>query len=197
MSAVIHFATTATATACGASTDYATWTDEPEGVAGCGECLAAAAAPTGCPGGCGDAVSCFCYGVGYVAGKDKAHLEVRTILERNHAGDCGCEPCITRRTVRAEAVFQAAKWAATMVFHQHGYATADERLAAGVDVGSLTADCVHASGGDVGKAAGLAVTAAFRMLENLAAQRAGTSDPLGLDPTDRLRSWRGRYDGAE
>lgn len=26
---------------------------------------------------------------------------------------------------------------------------------------------------------------------------AGTADPLGLDPTDRLRSWSGRYDGAE
>lgn len=25
----------------------------------------------------------------------------------------------------------------------------------------------------------------------------GTADVLGLDPTDRLRSWSGRYDGAE
>ena len=33
--------------------------------------------------------------------KDKAHLEIRTILERNHAGDCGCEPCITVRTSAA------------------------------------------------------------------------------------------------
>ena len=27
--------------------------------------------------------------------------------------------------------------------------------------------------------------------------RVVTADPLGLDPTDRLRSWSGRYDGAE
>jgi hypothetical protein len=97
----VHYTTNGRQTACGLSTDYATWTDEPEQVTGCGECLAAAAAPVGCPGGCGDAVSCFCHGVGYVAGKDKAHFEVRNVLERNHAGDCGCEPCITVRMIAA------------------------------------------------------------------------------------------------
>ena len=60
----------------------------------------------GCAGGCGDAHECGCFGAGWAAGKDKAHLEIRTILERNHAGDCGCEPCITVRT-------SAGRWPAT------------------------------------------------------------------------------------
>ena len=69
MSAVIHYARNARATACGASTDYATWTDEPEAVAGCGECLDAAAAPAGCPGGCDAGLwACTCYVAGYNAG---------------------------------------------------------------------------------------------------------------------------------
>ena len=148
------------------------------------------------------------YGQGYAHGKDKAHFEVRHIAGANHARDCGCEPCITARAVlrgrvypdRAShdhCIFEAAKWAATMVFHAHGYSTGQQRVDAGIDVGGLTADCVQAAGADVGKAAGLGVAAAFRMLENLRAQADGTADALGLDPTGRLRSWAGRYDGAD
>ena len=39
------------------------------------------------------------YGQGYADGKDKAHMEVRTIATAGHAWDCGCEPCITARAV--------------------------------------------------------------------------------------------------
>ena len=97
----VHYTTNGRLTVCGQSTDFAVHTDEAEGVRGCGQCQDAAASPPGCPGGCGDAMSCFCHGVGYVAGKDKAHFEVRNVLERNHAGDCGCEPCITVRAIAA------------------------------------------------------------------------------------------------
>ena len=45
-------------------------------------------------------------------------------------------------TEHSNCIFAAAKWAATMTFSVAGYATADERLAAGIDVGALTADCV-------------------------------------------------------
>ena len=99
-------------------------------------------------------------------------------------------------TAHSNCVFEAAKWAATMTFSVAGYSTANERLSAGIDVGTLVADCVGAARGDVGKAAGLAVAAAARMLTNLASQEAGTADALGLDTTDRRRSWAGRYDGS-
>ena len=39
------------------------------------------------------------YGQGYAEGKDKVHMEVRTIAGAGHAWDCGCEPCITARAV--------------------------------------------------------------------------------------------------
>ena len=53
---MIHYTTNGRLTACGASTDYAVHTDEPELVAGssCQECLDAAGEPLACPGGCGD-----------------------------------------------------------------------------------------------------------------------------------------------
>jgi hypothetical protein len=35
-------------------------------------------------------------GTGYAHGKDKAHVELRT-WEGSHAGDCGCELCMTVR----------------------------------------------------------------------------------------------------
>ena len=38
-------------------------------------------------------------GLGYAAGKDKAHFEVRNLS--GHARGCGCEPCITTRSVIA------------------------------------------------------------------------------------------------
>ena len=63
---MIHFATNARATACGASTDYAVHTDEPE-LVDCQECLAAAA-PVACPGGCGSAAQdCSCFHAGWDA----------------------------------------------------------------------------------------------------------------------------------
>ena len=49
---MIHYVTNDRLTACGASTDYAVHTDEPELVAGCQECIIAAAAvpAEACPG---------------------------------------------------------------------------------------------------------------------------------------------------
>ena len=97
----VHYATNIRLTACGLSTDFAIHTHEPQTVTRCNQCLVAAGEMEGCAGGCGDAHECGCFGSGWAAGKDKAHLEIRTILERNHAGDCGCEPCITVRTIAA------------------------------------------------------------------------------------------------
>ena len=42
---------------------------------------------------------CACYTEGYSLGKEKAHFEVRTVLDSNHADNCGCEPCKTVREV--------------------------------------------------------------------------------------------------
>ena len=42
---------------------------------------------------------CACYAEGYAHGKEKAHFEVRTVLDSNHAASCGCEPCKTVREV--------------------------------------------------------------------------------------------------
>ena len=42
---------------------------------------------------------CACYAEGYAHGKDKAHFEVRAVLDSNHAASCGCEPCNTVREV--------------------------------------------------------------------------------------------------
>ena len=42
---------------------------------------------------------CACYTEGYSHGKDKAHFEIRAVLDSNHAAGCGCEPCKTVRTV--------------------------------------------------------------------------------------------------
>ena len=64
---VLHYATNGRRTACGLLTDYTIHTDEPETVAGCVECLAAAA-PVACPGGCGDAAQdCSCFHAGWDA----------------------------------------------------------------------------------------------------------------------------------
>ena len=42
---------------------------------------------------------CACYAEGYVHGKEKAHFEVRAVLDSNHDVGCGCEPCKTVREV--------------------------------------------------------------------------------------------------
>ena len=42
---------------------------------------------------------CACYAEGYAHGKDKAHFEVRAVLDSNHASSCGCEPCKTVREI--------------------------------------------------------------------------------------------------
>ena len=41
----------------------------------------------------------YYFGQGYAAGKDKAHFEVRNLS--GHSRGCGCEPCITTRSVIA------------------------------------------------------------------------------------------------
>ena len=42
---------------------------------------------------------CACYAEEYAHGKDKAHFEVRMVLDSNHAASCGCEPCKTVREI--------------------------------------------------------------------------------------------------
>ena len=65
---MVHYTTNGRLTVCGLSTDYAIHADEAEGVSGCGECLDAAAAPAGCPGGCGVAAQdCSCVRAGWDA----------------------------------------------------------------------------------------------------------------------------------
>ncbi len=44
---------------------------------------------------------CACYAEGYTQGKEKAHFEIRTVLDSNHAVSGGCEPCSTVREVVA------------------------------------------------------------------------------------------------
>ena len=46
-----------------------------------------------CPG------PCACYAEGYAHVKEKAHFEIRTVLDSNHADSCGCEPCMTIREI--------------------------------------------------------------------------------------------------
>lgn len=60
-------------------------------------------------GVCEHEEACGCWGNGYAAGKDKAHFEVRNVLDGSHAGGCGCEPCIT---VRIVALQLARRWGA-------------------------------------------------------------------------------------
>ena len=42
---------------------------------------------------------CACYAEGYAQGKEKAHFEIRNVIDSNHADRCGCEPCITVREI--------------------------------------------------------------------------------------------------
>ena len=42
---------------------------------------------------------CACYAEGYAHGKEKAHFEVRAVLDSNHATRCSCEPCKTVREI--------------------------------------------------------------------------------------------------
>lgn len=49
------------------------------------------------------------YGRGYAAGKEKAHFDVRHILDDGHANDCGCEPCKTVRIV-ARQLLVLVRW---------------------------------------------------------------------------------------
>lgn len=53
--------------------------------------------------------TCACYGEGYAHGKDKAHLEVRTVLDSKHAENCGCEPCNTVRAVLRRKLTASAR----------------------------------------------------------------------------------------
>lgn len=60
---------------------------------------------------CDCSETCACYVEGYVAGKDKAHFEIRHILDGTHADGCGCEPCLT---VRLVAIQLARRWGGTI-----------------------------------------------------------------------------------
>ena len=93
-----------------------------------------------------------------------------------------------------DSVYEAAKWAASMTFGEAGFTAAD-RQAAGIDVESITATCVQEARGDVGRAAGLAVSAAHSMLVNLRARQEGAADGLCVAP-HRAAEHEGRYDGA-
>ena len=42
---------------------------------------------------------CACYAEGYALGKEKAHFEIRAVLNSSHDVDCLCEPCKTVREV--------------------------------------------------------------------------------------------------
>ena len=42
---------------------------------------------------------CGIYSVGYSAGKDKAHFEVRAWRPDDHSRACSCNPCRTARAV--------------------------------------------------------------------------------------------------
>ena len=53
-----------------------------------------------CPGGCGAAGDCDCYGSGYANGKDKSHFEMRT-WDGSHPPGCDCDPCVTATLVSA------------------------------------------------------------------------------------------------
>ena len=187
----LHYAEPhADATPCGISLDGLTqaYTAEPNGPIDCLPCLVAARG-----GLTPDYSETPEYGQGYAHGKDKAHFEVRHLAGDNHAKDCGCEPCITARAVLSGAAYDVARWAAIQTLGD-----AVTPFAARAELAAeLAVDCAASAGADLGKAAGLGVAAARRMLENLRAQADGTADALGLDPTGRLRSWAGRYDGAE
>ena len=53
--------------------------------------------------------NCVCYGAGYVAGKAKAHFELRHHVRANHAGGCGCEPCRTLRAIVVPVLMREAE----------------------------------------------------------------------------------------
>ena len=48
---------------------------------------------------------------GYDEGKGKAHFEVRDWRPGAHTGDCGCEPCITVRTIAKKLQELPGAWA--------------------------------------------------------------------------------------
>lgn len=92
--------------------------------------------------------------------------------------------------------YDVAYWAARMVLYELApHRPTEERT----EVARGLADDVAADANcraDLGRAAGTAVSAAFRTVANWQAQQAGTADALGLDATRRRLSWSGRYDGG-
>ena len=120
----VHYATNSRLTACGLSTDFAIHTHEPQTVTRWNQCLVAAGEMEGCAGGCGDAHECGCFGSGWAAGKDKAHLG-----DTNHPG---AQP---RRRLRLRAVHHGAD-------QRRG---AGQRPAPGVAVGAVVCcpQCGH------------------------------------------------------
>lgn len=46
---------------------------------------------------------CMGYASGYDEGKDKVHFDLRHHAADLHDGTCGCELCITTRTVKTSA----------------------------------------------------------------------------------------------
>lgn len=97
------------------------------------------------------------------------------------AGDDGAiPPPPSAEEYRAQ--FDAARVAVT---------AASERIAEAADqIATIAAQ------GEWPECVGIAVSAAYRMAQNLAAQRDGRADAFGTDPDARYRSWEGRYDGA-
>ena len=49
---------------------------------------------------------CGYYSEGYVQSKERAHFEIRTVLDSNHSAICGCEPCRIVREVVARRLGQ-------------------------------------------------------------------------------------------
>lgn len=124
-----------------------------------------------CPGGCGKSGECRCYAAGYASGK--------------------ADPDVDR-----QRAYDAAYWAARMVLSELISSRAEPER---TEVARALANDVASDAncrGDLGRAAGTAVAAAFRMAANWEAQDAGTADAFGLDPSERDQSWAGRYDGA-
>ena len=115
---------------------------------------------------------------------ERQQKELNTVMPQNQAA----KP-------HDQCTIEAAKWAATMTFHSAGFFTPEQRTAAGIDVAKITASCVKEANGDVGKAAGLAVSAAWRIIVNIVAQETGVADTLGVAP-DRAQEAAGRYDGT-
>lgn len=131
------------------------------------------------------------YERGYQNGKDKMVFEILN----GYGGDAGS----TTRELAARWVRDAAYGAARQILGLPDDApTALSDIMDGAEnnysVQAALADGYPATA--IRRATGIAVAAALRMRDNLAAQRRGDADAFGLDAAARQRAWTGRYDGA-